>query len=263
MGRSTRLCAALAPLFLMLGGSQVAAAPQILALIASVEPVTLQCERGECRAEFTVYCIEKLRSSPVRGTVYNFHDPKSLVLDGVRQDGSTVRLAGSDLLTITTERGHAAVRMSLPSQVLRQFDLASVRVSVGEGASLIPEPVAGDRWPHTSWDIKQATGPLRTAAAEIVDHGGAQMEATRVTLGLVNALPRAGRATQSERDQAWMRFAPAADSDGRAMAKAGFDRCSVTTNGGMMSLRQCLSSLHDSLIGKLNTKYWKSLESGS
>jgi hypothetical protein len=248
---------------MLLGASQAAAAPQILAVIASVEPVTLQCERGECRAEFTVYCIEKLRSSPEPGTVYSFHDPESLILDGVRHDGSTIRLASSELLTITTERGHAAVRMSLPSQVLRQFDLASVRVSVGEGASLIPEPDAGDRWPHTAWDIKRATGPLRTAAAEIVDHGGAQMEATRVTLGLVNGLPRAGRATQRDRDQAWMRFAPAADSDGRALAKTGFDRCSVTTSGGMMSLRQCLSSLHDSMIGKLNTKYWKSLETGS
>ena len=84
-----------------------------------------------------------------------------------------------------------------------------------------------------------------------------------MTLGLVNALPRAGRATQSERDLVWAQFAPAAGDDGRVLAKAGFDRCSVTTNGGLMSLRQCLSSLHDSLIGKLNTKYWKSLEAGS
>lgn len=269
MGKRVGLVAALAPLLLLLGASQVAAAPQILAVIASVEPVTLQCERGECRAEFTVYCIERARSSPEPGTVYSFYNPDSLVLDGVRRDGSTVRLASSELLTITTERSHAAVRMSLPSRVLRQFDLASVRVSIGEDASLIPDPVAGDRWPHSDGDIMAATGPLRTTAAKIVDRGGAQMEATRVTLGLVNALPRAGRATQRERDHVWAQFAPAAGadgqafSDGRALAKAGFDRCSVTTNGGLMSLRQCLSSLHDSLIGKLNTKYWKSLEAGS
>ncbi|MHA1153022.1 MAG: hypothetical protein ACTSQ7_10225 [Alphaproteobacteria bacterium] len=253
----------LAPLLLMLGASQVAAAPQILAVIASAEPVTLQCERGECRAEFTVYCIEKLRSSPVPGTAYSIHDPNSLILDGVRRDGSTIRLAGSELLTITTERGHTAVRISLPSRVLRQFDLASVRVSVGAGASLIPQPIAGDRWPHSDMDIMQATGPLRTAAAAIVDHGGAQIEAARVTLRLVNALPRAGRASQTERDLAWVRFAPPAGGDGRALAKAGFERCSVTTNGGMMSLRQCLGAWHDSLVGKLNTKYWQSLGTGS
>lgn len=263
MGRSSRLSAALAPLLLMLGASQVAAAPQILAVIASAEPVTLQCERGECRAEFTVYCIEKLRSSPLPGTAYRIHDPNTLVLDGVRRDGSTIRLAGSELLTITTERGHTAVRMSLPRGVLKQFDLASVRVSVGEGASLIPQPIAGDRWPHSEIDIMLATGPLRTAAAAIVDNGGAQVEATRVTLRLINALPRAGRATQTERDQAWARFAPPAGADGRALAKVGFERCSVTTNSGLMSLRQCLGSLHDSLIGELNTQYWKSIETGS
>jgi hypothetical protein len=263
MGGSSRLSAAFAPLLLMLGASQAAAAPQILAVIASAEPVTLQCERGECRAEFTVYCIEKLRSSPAPGTAYSFHDPNSLVLDGVRRDGSTVRLAGSELLTITTERGHAAVRMSLPSRVLRQFDLASVQVSVGEGASLIPRPIAGDRLPHTDMDIKLATGPLRTAAAEIVDNGGARIEAARVTLRVVNALPRAGRASQTERDSAWARFARSSDADGHALAKSGFESCMVTTNGGMMSLRQCLSSRHDSLIGKLNTQYWEAIGTGS
>ncbi len=275
MGRSSRFSVALAPLLLMLGASQVAAAPQILAVIASAEPVTLECEFGECRAEFTVFCIEKLRSSPIMGTAYNIHDPDTLVLDGVRRDGSTMRLAGSELLTITTERGHTAVRMSLPSRVLRQFDLASVRVSVGEGASLVPRPIAGDRWPHSAMDIKRATGPQRTAAAAIVDDGGAQIEAARVTLRLVNALPRAGRATEAERDVAWLRFAPPAGGDGyaltggrastsgRALAKAGFDHCSVTTKSGLMSLRQCLGSWHDSLVGKLNTKYWKSIETGS
>ena len=275
MGSRSRLSAALAPLMLMLGASQVAAAPQILAVIASVEPVTMQCEFGECRAEFTVYCIEKVRSSPLPGTAYLIHDPNSLTLDGVRRDGSTLRLAGSELLTITAERGHTAVRMSLPSRLLRQFDLASVQVSIGEGASLIPQPIAGDRWPHSEMDITLATGPLRSAAAAIVDNGGAQMEAARVTLRMVNGLPRAGRATQTERDEAWLRFAPPAGGDGRALsngraftggralAKAGFERCSVTTNGGMMSLRQCLGSLHDTLIGKLNTKYWDSNETGS
>lgn len=263
MGRISRLSAALAPLLLMLDASQVAAAPQILAVIASAEPVTLQCERGDCRAEFTVYCIEKLRSSPPPGTAYRFHDPNTLVLDGVRRDGSTVRLAGSELLTITTERGHTAVRMSLPSRVLRQFDLASVRVSVGAGASLIPQPIAGDRWPHSEMDIMLATGPLRTVAAAIVENGGARAEAARVTLRLVNALPRAGRATQSERDQVWARFAPPAGVDGRALAEAGFENCSATTESGMMSLRQCLGSWHDTLIGGLNTRYWKSIETGS
>ena len=263
MGRSSRLSAALAPLLLMLGASPVAAAPQILAVIATAEPVTLQCEFGDCRAEFTVYCIEKRRNSPLPGTAYRIYDPKSLTLDGVRRDGSTVRLAASELLAITTERGHTAVRMSLPSRVLRQLDLASVRVSVGAGASLIPQPTAGDRRPHSEIDIMRATGPLRTAAAAIVDNGGAQIEAARVTLRLVNALPRAGRATQSERDQAWARFAPAADADGRAIAKAGFERCSATTKSGLMSLRQCLGSWHDTLIGKLNTQYWEAIETGS
>ena len=263
MVRSFGLSAAFAPLLLALGTAQAAAAPQILALIASAEPVNLQCGDGACGAEFTAYCIEQRRASPEFGTAYYVHDPSTLTLDGVRRDGTTVRLAGAELLTITAERGHAAVRVSLSAAVLEQFDLASVRVRVGEGVSLIPRPAPDDARPHTEIDIFLATGPLRTAAAAVVDNGGAQVEAARMTARLINALPRHGRATQAEREQSWLKFAPRTETLGYALARDGFERCSTTTGAGMTSLRQCLGSLHDSLIGKLNTKYWRAIEIGS
>ncbi len=251
------------PLLWVLGTSQAAAAPQILAVIASAEPVTLQCERGECGAEFTVYCIEQRRASPEPGTPYYIHDPSTLTLDGLRRDGTTVALAGAELLTITTERGHTAIRMSLPESVLEHFDLASVRVSVGARASLIPEPVAGDFRPHSEIDIFLATGPLRSAAAAVVDDGAERVDAARLTARMINALPRRGRAGQDQRERLWLSLAPPAGAPGRALAQAGFERCAVATFGGMMSLRQCLGSQHDTFIGKLNTKYWRAIEVGS
>lgn len=263
MSGSSRLSVALAPLILMLGASQAAAAPQILAIIASAEPVTLQCERGECGAEFTVYCIEQRRSSPEWGTAYYIHDPSTLTLEGLRRDGTTVGLAAAELLTITTERGHTAVRMSFSQSVLERFDLASVRVSIGERASLIPEPVPNDTRPHTEIDIVLATGPLRSAAAAVVDDGAERVDAARLTARMINALPRRGRADQDQREQLWLRFAPPAGAPGRALAQAGFEHCSATTFGGMTSLRQCLGSQHDTFIGKLNTKYWRAIEVGS
>ncbi|MCH8998937.1 MAG: hypothetical protein IID48_11860, partial [Proteobacteria bacterium] len=153
MAGSFRFGALLVTLSWVLGASQAAAAPQILAVIASAEPVTLQCEGGECGAEFTVYCIEQRRPSPEPGTPYYIHDPSTLTLDGLRRDGTTVVLAGAELLSITTERGHTAIRMSLPESVIERFDLVSVSVSVGARASLIPEPVAGDSRPHSEIDI--------------------------------------------------------------------------------------------------------------
>ncbi|MFQ5959420.1 MAG: hypothetical protein ACE5LF_08645, partial [Alphaproteobacteria bacterium] len=153
MSRRFRLSALLVPLLVVLGASPAAAAPQSLGLIARAEPLTLQCERGECGAEFTAFCVERFRRSPEPGTAYYLHDPDTVAFDGVRHDGTTVRLEVAELLTITTERGHSAVRMSVPASVLERFDLASVRVSVGRNATLIPEPVPDDPNPQTEVDI--------------------------------------------------------------------------------------------------------------
>ena len=262
MERGFWSCVAIVPL-LVPGVSQAAAAPQILGVIASAEPVTLQCERGECGAEFTAFCIERYRKSPERGTAYYVHDPDTLAFDGVRRDGATVRLDLAGLLTITTERGYSAVRMSLPESVLERFDLASVRVRVGGDVTLIPDPVPGDPNPQTELDILLASGPLRTAAAVIVDRGGERADAARVVAHVINALPRRGRASGAARDRVWQAVSPPAAAPGYSLAREGFERCQSITLAGMQSLRQCLGSLHDTLIGELNTRYWHALELGS
>ncbi len=269
MERDFRLGVALVPLLvlvpvvLVLGAPPAAAAPQSLGLIARADPVTLQCERGECGVELTAFCVERFRASPEPGTPYYLHDPATVAIDGVRRDGTTVRLELADLLTVTTERGHSAVRISVPSDVLERFGLASLRVSVGRNATLIPKAVPGDRNPQTEIDILLAAGPLRSAAAVIVDNGGARVDATRLVASVINALPRRGRADDAERDSVWQAVSPPAGTPGYSLARAGFERCKTTTLGGMQSLRQCLGSIHDSLIGELNTRYWYALEVGS
>ncbi|MFQ5784713.1 MAG: hypothetical protein ACE5H8_07800 [Alphaproteobacteria bacterium] len=251
------------PLLLVVSGAfPAAAAPQILGVIASIEPVTLQCERGECGAEFTAYCLEQHRRSPAQGTAYDLYDPDSLVVEGTRRDGAIIRLTAG-LVTIVTERGNSAIRMSVPEPVLRRFDLASVRISVGERVTLIPKPVADDPQPHSETDIALAAGPLRSAAAVIVDNGGERVDAARLTERAINALPRRGRASDAERKRVWRTIAPETGKPGFALAREGYDRCYTVTRAGMQSLRQCLGSVHDSLIGKLNTKYWHAIEAGS
>ncbi len=262
MGWRFRLSAALAPLVL-LGVSQAAAAPQSIGLIARADPVTLQCERGECGAEFTAFCVERFRPSPEPGTAYYLHHPGSVAFEGVRPDGTTVRVDVAGQLTIVTERGHSAVRMSVPESVFDRYDLASLRVSVGRNATLIPEAVAGDRNPQTEVDILLASGPLRAAAAVVIDNGGERIDAARIMVGVINALPRRGRASDAARDRVWRVAAPAAETPGYALARGGFERCRSATLGGMQSLRQCLGSMHDSFVGELNTRYWHALEVGS
>ena len=262
MGRLNRFCIVLAS-FLALGASQAAAEPQILGLIASLAPVTLQCQRGECGAEFSSYCIERDRRAPIKGDAYTIYDPATLTVEGVYPDGTTIVLSLDDSVAITSARGRSSVRISLPSYVLREFGLASVRVSIGERATLIPEPAAGARRPHGEADIALAAGPMRDAAAVIIDHGGETVDAALLTARLINELPQGGRASQAQRDELWRTAGPSPIASGYALVETGFERCYEVTRSGMMSLRQCLGSLHDRLISELNVAYWKAVETGS
>jgi hypothetical protein len=249
--------------FSLTGLARASAEPQILGLIASLEPTTLQCERGQCGAEFTSFCIEKHRKPPAKGSVYHIHDPETLIVEGVRGDGQTVRFPALGLLDIASARGRSAVRISVPAGFLKDNGLASIRVTVGERATLIPEPNPTAYWVHTDYDIAVAAGPLRNVAAAIIDHGGERTGAALLTARLVNALPRAGRASEAERDQVWSSAALPPGASGYALVEAGFDQCYQVTRSGMMTLRQCLGSLHDRWISKLNVDYWAVIDAGS
>ncbi len=260
--KPARLAVAVALLTLWPAGAS--AAPQMLGVIATLEPVPLICARGVCSAEFTAFCLQERRASPARGTAYAAHDPRRIILTGVKKGtGKTVRLAAADALGIAAERGHSAVRMSVQVDVLRRHNLAALSVEVAEGVTLVPVPVAGDSRAYTEADIEIAAGPLRQAAAAIIDAGGAAVEAARVTAKLANALPGMGRAAPEERDGVWSRVVGAtAGGAGQAKARRAYERCRVVTEAGMMTLRQCLGSAHDTFIGGLNNDYWRAIKLG-
>jgi hypothetical protein len=249
--------------FLLIGLPRASAEPQILGLIANLDPTTLKCERGRCGAEFTSFCIEQHRKPPTMGTVYDIHDPETLIVEGVREDGKTIRFQASGLLDIASARGRSAVRLSIPVKFLKENGLVSVRVSVGEGATLIPEPNPNAYWLHTNYDIAVAAGPLRGAATAIIDRGGERVDAALQTARLINALPRAGRASEAQRDEIWGSIDLPPDTSGYALVETGFDQCYRVTRSGMMSLRQCLGSLHDRWVSKLNVDYWRAVDAGS
>jgi hypothetical protein len=262
MARHIHICLTFA-VFVLFGATPVAAEPQILGLIASLEPVTLQCTSGQCSAEFTSYCIERHRRPPNNGTVYNIHDPATLIVEGLREDGEIVYFAAPDVFDIASARGRSAIRMAVPAGFFRAFDLTSVRITVGDRATLIPEANPNALTPHSELDITLAVGPLRNLSELIIDHGGDQVFAARQTAKLINALPPGGRASENQRDAVWQAVALPSATPGHGLVEAGFDRCYQVTRSGMMSLRQCLGSLHDRLISELNVDYWKAVETGS
>jgi len=253
---------AVAPL-LALGATQAVAAPQILGVIASAGPIELRCDYRECGAQFTSYCLEQRRHSPDQGTPYYIHDTATVTLEGVREDGTVVALDVAGLLTVSTERGHSAIRMSVSKSILREFDLAAVRLSIGDNATLVPEAIAGDRRPHTEADIALAAGPLSALAKQVMMRGFTKIDAARVTASLINALPARGRTTELVRAAVWQEVSPDAATPGYELARQGFERCYDATFVGLSSLRQCLGSVHDKFISELNVNYWQSIETGS
>lgn len=195
--------------------------------------------------------------------VYNIHDPATLIVEGLREDGEIIHFLASVVLNIALAQGRSTISMGVPASFLREFDLTSIRITVGDRVTLIPEANPNARTPHSELYITLTVGPLRNLSGLIIDHGGDQVFAARQTAKLINALPPGGRASETQRDAVWRSVALPLATPCHGLVEAGFDRCYQITRSGMMSLRQCLGSLHDRLISKLKVEYWKAVETGS
>lgn len=241
------------------------AAPQVLALVASNEAVPLICRNGECAAEFSTFCLQPERASPVEGMVYNAVGGAGIRLVATTRDGATVTLA-DDALRITTARTHTAVRLAVPVEVMHRRGLKTVAAVIGERVSLVPEPYPGDPRPLSEIDIAIATGPLRALGSRLVDEGGETVAAAGLANRLISALPERGRAEPAVREGLWnaaIGAGPAAREGAAALAREAYDECRARTMGGMTTLRQCLGSAHDHFIGDLNNVYWEAVKTGS
>ncbi len=245
----------------------VSAAPQILAVASTDLPVPLLCEKGDCTAELTAICLQEHRASPQLGTAYYLHETQKLSL--VLTDKQGVQTDISNLpYRLTAARGHSAIKISVKQALLRGLEIAKIDVRVLEGATAIPVAISGDRKPQTESDILVATRSLRPLATTMVDNNSGRADAARLVNLTINTLPSKGRAELDQRGAAQSYFAKAITESGYSesaikLAQKAVKQCTYETQVGFWSLRQCLGSSHDQLIGKLNNQYWKSLNSGS
>lgn len=243
------------------------AAPQILAVASTDIPLPLTCEKGECSVELTAICLQEHRASPQIGAKYYIHEDQRLTLTLVDKKGNTVDISALPL-DISAARGHTAIKVSLKETHIRDFDSRQITISVPEKTTAIPVPVAHDKKPQTETDILIATQSLRPLAKRIVDQNTERADAARLVSHAINSLPSRGRAEVSDRTSAQQYFKSVSRNSGysgeaKRLAAKALRQCDYETKVGFWSLRQCLGSSHDQLIGKLNTKYWKSLKAGS
>ena len=71
-----------AALLNVVGTMPAQAAPQALALVLTESEVPLNCGDGDCRAEFSAFCLQPDRYSPISGTRYELVSADSIMLSG-------------------------------------------------------------------------------------------------------------------------------------------------------------------------------------
>ena len=240
------------------------AAPQILGLVASAEPLPMRCENGLCATDASVFCLQKWRQSPAAGMRYSPAGGEGVQIIALGEDGKQV-VVPDPKLQIVALRGHSAVSIGVDVEWLYKRKYQSVALKIGQKVSLIPEAVADDPTPQTAKDVEVALGKLRDLGHKLVDTAGRNVHTAQLLAHVGGKLPRLGRAHDDRRNAAWENGV--SDLGGinpkiLAKAKRKFDRCHDVTFGGSTSLRQCLGAQHDILMGKLNARYWSASEYG-
>ncbi|MEK9722675.1 MAG: hypothetical protein VW405_04210 [Rhodospirillaceae bacterium] len=63
------------------------AAPQIIGVVATAQPLPVQCADGVCTAEVSGVCLQEKRPAPPEGTAYRAHGTATLTLTVRTPDG--------------------------------------------------------------------------------------------------------------------------------------------------------------------------------
>ena len=244
------------------------AAPQILGMVATAEPMPLVCAGGTCSAEFSTFCLQDKRVPPRPGTAYAIARGEGLTLVVPAADGSRRRLPAAGLVRMTSARAYMAVTVSVAERDLKTFGATHASITVGQRVSLVPVPVSGDPWPLTGHDLASAICPLRAAAANHFDRGGEIPVAARITNRLINAAPADRPLEPHRREGLWRRVVGTVPADaadpGTRRASRIFTLCrGLAAAGTYSTLRRCLEKQHDALMVETNGRYGQTLGAGS
>ncbi len=243
------------------------AAPQVLGVIASNGDVPLHCADGACTAELSSFCLQRERPVPPAGTRYQTLTGRDVTLVVKMKNGNTHRLRAGDHLQFVSARNYTAMSVSIPATALAALGAVSAAVQVGEGAALVPVPVAGDQQPQSDAEVEVAVGTRRGAGTPLVDRSGKAAAARALNL-VVNALSPDSHDSITPRASLWRdtvgRYGKDLAAVGLSRAARDYETCHARAQWDSdASLRWCLQLRHDALIIELNSDYWASIGTGS
>jgi hypothetical protein len=244
--------------------TSVTAAPQVLAVMASLGPQPMDCSGAICATSLSSYCLQRERDLPTTGQAYLPGAKEQFSLIVVGKDGSEVTLPGDAHLTFRSVRGYSSVNALISKDALAKLGGVSAKIVVAQRAMLVPEPVAGDPNPISEQELAFASRSLRDHGNDVVDTQADAMAASVVNRMAATIVPRAP-ANNESLQQLWHdvidKLGPAhpANAEGIRRARDIYDWCQTRTSyHSMAGIKSCLEFKHDSTIMKLNSDYWDS-----
>ena len=224
------------------------AAPQVLAMMTSGQPIPLACNDSECSA-LVGHILPAAGSghsgsmdNPTRPTCPNASSSVAASMPAAPCGRS--RPPGADL-HFSGYSGYTMVRVSLPRAELDRLGGTAVAMQIDPGISLVPLARTGDRNPQTPERSPLATGPMRIAASPYIDQPTVSADAARLVAALVNGLPES-RTIHDDYVGAWDRMVgigsrQKSDPAVLRQAERAYPTC---VQSDFNSLRQCLLSQH-------------------
>ena len=248
------------------------AAPQILGLVATASPVPLTCKDGICSVEVSAFCMQSHRFAPNPGTEYTV--AADTVLKLIYQDANGLRRQAEvqNLVAVHSSRGYSSIKISLPEDTVRQFSSGSASLQVSRLSSVVPKPVAHEKYPLSAHEIALYTGPFRAQAETVTEGHDFEMMIVRGLNRLINGLPDDRRAAAGDAKKLWaksMGDAPAEISSRGLKYIAKELRFCETISidkdhpGGVGNgFRSCLESAHDDILQDKTEEVWNLLKAG-
>lgn len=240
------------------------AAPQILAVMASLSPQPVHCGSAVCTTSFTSYCLQRERDVPTTGQAYTPTHEKAFTLIITRKDGSEVEVPAMHNVAFASARGYSSVRVTIPKDVITSRDGVSAKIVAAAGASLMPEVVPGDLNPITEAELAFATKSLREHGQDIVDatpDAKAAQIVNRIAATIIPKVPASNEALE----ELWHKVIDdlgttrPAGADAIKRARGIYEWCKERSSyHSMGGIKSCLEFKHDDTIMKLNTDYWES-----
>lgn len=263
MKRAASIFGAITALFAA-SSSPAQAAPQILAVMASLGPQQMSCGGSICTTSFTSYCLQRDRDVPPTGQAYMPAHPAQFSLVVIGENGAETLLPAGDHISFSSVRGYASVNATIGRDALAALGGTGAKIVVAKGAALIPEPVAGDPNPVTEAEMAFTTKSLREHGDDIVDTAPAGQAAAVISRIAATIVPSAP-ATPDSLQQLWHdvidNIGPAhpVGNDAIERARGIYDWCQGRTSyHSMGGIKSCLEFKHDVEIMRLNGKYWDS-----